>query len=374
MGGDVPGSVVRAWASAMLVAAVLAGCGTGTRPAAEGAPWDSLPPGWSSLAPPPVARSSGVSVWTGRELFRWGGNTDYDRTIHADGALFDPAAGTWRRVPAWPLAARSLAGATWTGKEVFVWGGWSLGAAGAGSTGWGDGALFDPATGKWRVLPPAPLSTRMPVAVVWTGTEVLVWGSDDRPAASEHREGAAYDPKLGTWRLLPHAPIGLNEAHGLWTGQELVVFGALLDGNNWSDTRYAQGIAYDPEANSWRRLPEYPLSPQASTVAWTGKEVIAWDYDMKGGAYDPARDSWRKLPDVPLRFSECYPESARLGEVVLAWFCGQGAEFQASTSRWRRIAPAPAEIFGRPVSAGEVVVFAGAAEDGSRNRLWAYKP
>lgn len=366
--------MVRTVLAVLAAIAVLAGCGSGTRPVAEESPWKSLSSGWSSLAPPPVARASGVSVWTGRELFHWGGNTDCDRTIHADGALFDPAAGTWRRMPAGPLGGRSLAGATWTGKEVFVWGGWTFGSAGAGSTGWGGGALFDPATGKWRVLPPAPLSPRMPAAVVWTGSEVLVWGSDDRPAAPQQREGAAYDPKLGTWRLLPRAPLGLNEAQGLWTGQELVVFGALLDGDNWSDTKHAQGIAYDPEANSWRRLPEYPLSPQASTVAWTGREVVAWDYDMKAGAYDPARDSWRTLPDVPLRFSECYPDAPRLGDVVLAWFCGEGAVLDASTSSWHRIAPAPTEIYGRPVSAGEVVLFAGAAEDGSRNRLWAYKP
>jgi hypothetical protein len=351
----------------MLVAAVLVGCGTGTRPAGDGTPWESLPPGWSSLAPPPVARSSGVSVWTGSELFHWGGNTDYDSSQHADGALYDPVADTWRGIPAGPLAGRSSAGATWIGTEVFVWGGWTPGS------GWADGALFDPATGKWQLLPPAPLSPRSPVAVVWTGREVLVWGDSDRSDGPRHREGAAYDPASETWRLLPRAPLGLNEAQGLWTGQELVVFGALLDGNNWSDTNHAQGIAYDPEVNSWRRLPEYPLSPQASSVAWTGKEVLAWDYDMKAGAYDPARDSWRKLPDVPLRFYECYPDATRLGDVVLAWFCGQGAVFDVSTSSWHRVAPASA-IYGRPVSAGEVVLFAGAAEDGSRNRLWAFKP
>ena len=360
--------MVRAWALAVLVSAVLAGCGTDTRPAAEGSLWESLPSGWSSLAPPPVARSSGVSVWTGRELFHWGGNTDYDSTQHADGALYDPAADRWRGVPPGPLAGRSSAGETWIGKEVFVWGGWTPGSQ------WGDGALFDPVTGKWRVLPRAPLSPRSPVAVVWTGSEVLVWGDGDRSDGPRHREGAAYDPALETWRLLPRAPLGLNQAQGVWTGHELVVVGALLDGNNWSATEHAVGIAYNPEANSWRRLPDFPLSPQALTAAWSGSEVLAWDYDMEAGAYDPALNTWRKLPDVPLRFSECTPEAPHLGDLVLAWFCGQGAVFDTSTNGWHRITRAPAEIYGRPVSAGEVVLFAGAAEDGSRNRLWAYKP
>jgi hypothetical protein len=287
-------------------------------------------------------------------------------------------------VPAAPLAGRSEAGATWTGKEVFVWGGWTIGYAGQGSTGWGDGALFDPATRRWRILPPSPLSPRLPVAVVWTGREVVVWGDTERAAGPQpghvsslrqwQREGAAYDPKAGTWRLLPRAPLGLNEAHGLWTGKELIVFGALLDDNNWSKTEHAQGMAYDPEADSWRVIKDYLLVPQATSVAWTGDEVLAWDYDLKAGAYDPASDAWRKIPDLPLRFSECYPESALVRAQIVAWFCGQGAIFDPSTSEWRRMPSAPDEIYGSPVAAGEVVLFAGAAEDGSRNRLWAYKP
>ncbi len=58
---------------------------------------------------------------------------------------------------------------------VFVWGGLM-----SGERSWNDGALFEPASGKWRMLPPSPLSPRAPVAVVWTGSEVLVWGDTSR--------------------------------------------------------------------------------------------------------------------------------------------------------------------------------------------------
>jgi hypothetical protein len=308
-----------------------------------------------------------VSVWTGRELFYWGGDTHYGGAAHADGAAFEPASRTWRRLPRGPLAGRSSAAAVWSGREVLVWGG----RAGDGE--WGDGAGFDPVSGEWRLLSPSPLSPRVPVVAVWTGRELIVWGDSSRSGRATQREGAAYDPSSDRWRLLPLGPAGLNQAEGIWTGEEMIVFGAHLDGNNRADTESAQGMAYDPKANNWHLLPRHPLSPQASSVVWTGKEVVAWDYELEAAAHDPARDTWRKLPDVPLRFYECYPQSARAGEVIVAWFCGQGAILDSARS-WRQMPRAPGEIYGRPVSAGAVVLFAGAAHEGGANGLWAFKP
>jgi hypothetical protein len=356
----------------MLVAAVLAGCGTGTRPAAEGTPRESLPPGWSSLGAQFYATIGAVSVWTGRELFYWAGEANVGEDLRAGGGLFDPRTRTWSLEASGPLdAPRVSAGAAWTGSGVFVWGGW-----GEPERPWPDGALFEPASGKWRTLPPAPLTARQPVATVWTGAEVIVWGDASRSASAGQREGAAYHPAANHWRELPPAPLALNEATAVWTGKEMVVLGAQLDGNNWSDSKHAQGIAYDPGANAWRVISSFPLSPQASAVAWTGSEVIAWDYELRAGAYDPARNTWRRLPDIPLRFSKCYPTSARVGGEVVAWFCGSGAIFEISEDTWQRMPEAPGEIFGMPVSAGTVVLFPDGPELAGEESpvLWAFKP
>jgi hypothetical protein len=352
---------------------VLVGAGCGGEGSPQGAAsagadaLESLPVGWSSLSAPPVVRARAVSLWTGTELFFWGGDTDFGGSHHDDGFTYDPATEKWRRLPDGPLTGRSSAAAIWTGDEVLVWGGYE-----AGQRPLGDGAAFDPATERWRKLPPAPLGPRRPATAVWTGRELLIWGNASR--SQEARDGAAYDPAADRWRALPPAPLPLNEANAVWTGKEMVVFGALLDGNNHSKTRYAQGIAYDLKGDSWRELPHFPLSPQASSVAWTGNEVLAWDYELTAGAYDPDRNDWRELPDLPLRFGECYPESATVGEVVLAWYCGLGALLQISTTEWHRIARPPAEIYGRPMAAGRTVLFAGAAHEGVANALWAYVP
>ena len=44
------------------------------------------------------------------------------------------------------------------------------------------------AAGHWSTLPAAPIPPRDDASVVWTGSELLVWGGGD------HDDGAAYDP------------------------------------------------------------------------------------------------------------------------------------------------------------------------------------
>jgi hypothetical protein len=327
--------------------------------------WSSIDPGWSTLEPPPFVRARAVSVWTETELFFWGGDTDFAGTAHADGATFDPSSGRWKPVPASPIGGRSSAAAAWTGEEVLVWGGWDR----RGPV--GDGAAYDPVDRSWRVLPDAPLGSRDPAASVWTGTELIVWGDASRSAKVV--DGAAYDPAANEWRTLPPAPFALNQASAVWTGHEMIVFGALLDGNNASATKHARGLAYDPEANSWRAIAPSPFSPQASSVVWTGVQMLAWDYELRAATYEPDSDTWSPAPDVPLGFSECYPQGARVGAFVLAYHCGSAALFDLEAREWR-VVPGRTPIYGPPVSAGEAVLFAGAAHEGGANALWVYKP
>ena len=61
-----------------------------------------------------------------------------------------------------------------------------------------DGAAFDPATQQWRVLPPSGLSARAPLSV-WTGDELIVWGTSFRTKVRP-LDGAAYDPASDAWR------------------------------------------------------------------------------------------------------------------------------------------------------------------------------
>ncbi len=293
-----------------------------------------LPPGWSELRPPPEMHFDPASAWTGSELLVWGGGEN-DHVVD-DGFTFDAASREWAPIPSGPLAARSDAAFAWTGEELVVWGGWSGGCCTPSETLLGDGAAYDPATRTWRKLPPAPIDAKAPLSV-WTGDEMIIWGTAVR-FPSVPMDGAAYDPVSDSWRRISEAPIRLTDATAVWTGKEMVVFGAALDGNNRSETETDIGAAYDPVSDSWRTISDSELSPQAATAAWPGRgEMIAWDYDHATAAYDPSTNAWRPLEEVPLRFYECYPRSVAIDGYVLGNFCGSMAAYAASEDRWHEV-------------------------------------
>ena len=320
---------------------------------------ERLETGWTRLAPPPSRRSSAALVWIGTGLVLWGGDSLNDGRHHADGSVWDPLADAWTPLPSSPLSGRSRPGAVWTGRELIIWGG-------LGPEPLEDGAAYDPAARAWRLLPPAPLDARAPVAAVWTGDEVLVWGdtSRERPAA----DGAAYDPETDAWRTIASAPAALNLATGVWTGDEVVVVGATLDNANRAETNTALALAYDPVADVWRRLPDPPFHPNATTAAATPDgEIVAWDYDLESATWHSARGAeWRREADVPLDPSECYPTSATTTHAVVGWYCGRGAVFAPAERIWREL-PARTGFHAGPVGVGPVAFFAGPG-------LWAYRP
>jgi N-acetylneuraminic acid mutarotase len=318
-----------------------------------------LPEGWSELPAPPEVRSEAATVWTGSELLVWGGyefTGSGDEDPAGDGFVFHGATRTWGVLPHSPLAGRSDAASAWTGEELLIWGGFDGGFRDVPY--FDDGAAFDPVTGTWRMLPAPPIGPRTPFSV-WTGRELIVWGSVDRFARL--RDGAAYDPTTNSWRTIADGPTDITDGSAVWTGEEMIVFGVALDGNNHSDTPTAIGSAYDPVANTWRELPSSQLSPQAHTAEWVNGELIAWDYEHRTAAYDPGTDVWRALPKVPLSFAECRPESVATSHLVFGNYCGQTVVYSSQEDGWHR-EPIPGVVDEgccrvlEPVAAGNVVL------------------
>jgi len=152
-------------------------------------------------------------------------------------------------LPDAPIDSRTFGTAVWTGTEMIVWSGIAYDPVTDSWPYLTDGAAFNLANGRWRVIAPGPLRGRQQSAAVWTGTEMIVWGGfigDDVPAF----DGAAYNPASDTWRLLPEIPYhmtaGITISSMVWTGNEAVVLGG------------AVAAAYDPVTNSWRRLADPP--------------------------------------------------------------------------------------------------------------------
>jgi hypothetical protein len=336
-----------------------------------------LPEGWSELPAPPEVRSGAATAWTGSELLVWGGyeyGGSGDEARVDDGFAFDAASRTWERLPASPLEARSEPAFAWTGEELLIWGGFDGGFREVPY--FDDGAAFDPLTGRWRMLPAPPVGPRTPFSV-WTGKELIVWGSADRFARL--RDGAAYDPVTNRWRTIADGPTDITDGSAVWTGEEMIVFGAALDGNNHADTPTAIGAAYDPVLDTWRELPPSDLSPQAMTAEWVNGELIAWDYEHATATYDPGMDVWRPLPNVPLSFAECGPESVATAQLILGNYCGQTVMFSTPEDAWHR-QPIPGLEGGvlEPVVAGNVVLVPwhsfGMGIGPPDRRMFAYNP
>ncbi len=212
--------------------------------------WVELEPGATAPLPPaPIPAHNGSTlVWTGTELIVWGGIADDQPCCSdsQDGAAFDPAAGTWRQIAPPPDGVRS-------------------------------GTLLSPA----GVRTGEGVSSAV---VLWTGTEMLVWGDGTPDTAS-----AAYDPANDTWRLIADPPNPGSAA--FWIGEAAVFLG--------DPSLSSSSFAYDQATDEWRPLADGPWGLPA---VWTGTTIITvTDTEFTGprlSGYDPATDTWRLLEEL----------------------------------------------------------------------------
>ncbi|HYO63205.1 MAG TPA: hypothetical protein VER08_06065, partial [Pyrinomonadaceae bacterium] len=147
----------------------------------------------------PAARYGHVAVWTGSEMVVHGGDLrpGGQMGLTNTGARYDPAKDSWTPTQAATSPVKFAHVAVWTGTEVFVWG---------GSTGSGsfqkEGARYSPSRDAWTPVNrnDAPLYLDRGV---WTGTEMLVWGYNSlcyECSISGGSVGARYDPATNVWR------------------------------------------------------------------------------------------------------------------------------------------------------------------------------
>jgi hypothetical protein len=300
LGGTVYAHVVMARAGGDLV-----------KPARHGAlhSWSPERNAWHRLPPPPNV--DGRPVWgrlvaAGNTLVVAGSRLRYDEEDQVEPVVlsYDPADGTWSRLPAMPLQV--------VGEFSTVLGLPEGRLVAVGAPPYPDGvggfedppppprfwqaAVLDPGAGSWRELPPSPI----PVGErdrrgEWVVAGGLVVNAADggrpvrdklshtprgvardaiRDALPTVPTGIALDVDSGTWSFLPERPPSgrtpTQQADMDWadaSGGDLVV----LDG--W---------AYDARRRTWAELPPVPSAPLglwgSPVLAWTGERLFAWAY------------------------------------------------------------------------------------------------
>jgi N-acetylneuraminic acid mutarotase len=255
----------------------------------------------------------------------------------------------WEIIPAAPIKPRASNVAAWTGDEFVVWGGYKLVPADKDGQ-MVDGAAYDPQTKRWRLLSTGPLEYSWGRTGVWTGEELIVWGGESgQPGKGMHRRpdnGAAYDPASDSWTELPRSPVWSLTGHSaVWSGKEMVIWGGLGMSN--------QGAVYEPGSGTWRTISKAPIQGRHShSAVWTGEEMIVWGGSVAGpvstgAAYDPESDSWRELPPPPISGRESHT-AVWTGEEMIIWggwnsdvaksvAMSDGAAYNPSSNTWRKL-------------------------------------
>jgi hypothetical protein len=195
-----------------------------------GARYDPRSDTWSLLVADPAIPGwlTREMVWTGSEVVLWGEPDSASPSGRGVGARWDPQTDqwnglTWDGAPGerWEPAMLAI------DEQVLIWGG-SRTPADVGDR---QGAIYDLTTEAWTPisvgLDPAPRDWPTASTTIWTGHEAIYWGSRALGRQLQFRgEGAAFDPLNESWRRLPLAPLAARGEHTVvWTGTELIVYG-----------------------------------------------------------------------------------------------------------------------------------------------------
>jgi hypothetical protein len=331
---------------------------------------------WTRLPAAPIAgRADAATVWTGQQMVVWGGASGRDRDhAYADGAAYDPSSGQWQVLPAGPLAPRSNMAYVWTGSQLFIWGGyeWVNGQRQVS----GDGALYDPSTGTWRQVATSPLAARANAITLWTGAQVVVIGGQPATSTDSLRgyfDAAAYDPATNQWRRLPAIPTEQSRPmqyltaaatpSGIYVWSHWAHWEMKSDGSYTGDSGLSL-LRYDPQSGAWQTLDAAQPIDLGSPL-WTGRDLIfpaaaPWrgfgsgppSFNMSGWRWDPSTGTWQRLAHGPV--DDLNAASVWTGAALLSFdstsvmsgpngaaYQGAAGVWDPSTNQWTRLPDAP---------------------------------
>ncbi len=162
----------------------------------DGGLYDPVADTWTAIAgaTAPQPRECHSVVWNGTEMLIWGGQLDMAGTVRNPGPdtfpdaapvpqaatvgmAYHPDTETWSTISTTGQPSpRSGHAAVWTGTEMLIWGGGALPTPSQVGSALVDGAAYNPTTDTWRPIRSAPDTCLFVPTVVWTGTDMLVWG------------------------------------------------------------------------------------------------------------------------------------------------------------------------------------------------------
>ncbi|MEN3334798.1 MAG: hypothetical protein V7641_4163 [Blastocatellia bacterium] len=270
---------------------------------------------WTATQGPPAARSNHTAVWTGSEMFIWGGLNISNG--QQPGGKYNPATDTWSVISLTnePANGGTPAASFWTGSEVVIWGGTVA-----------QGGRYNPMSDSWAAINPSGAPS-VNTAAVWTGSEMLAWSIDTNGVIYH------YNPSSNAWTSVTStgAPTVSNFfSPVVWAGTEMVF--VLWQGNSFDGRRY------NPSTNTWSTInpTNAPQQRSAFVVVWTGQVLIIWGGVsagfpvIAGGRYNLATNSWTTM-SATNAFGANSSTAVWTGTEMIVWG-GVGGGPQSSTT------------------------------------------
>lgn len=305
---------------ALVIAAVSAAVGPGGDEPHEGGQTAWAGPGgepleepvgsWTRAEDPPFSprqAAFGGTLRDGRVLV-WGG-TDSNGDLATDGGIYDPSTGEWDRIPPAPSSATYTAPVRQTqlaGDRLVL-----LTSEAGFLVESVDAAIYDATQGMWLAAPTLDLRSDLvgDVNLGWDGeTLAVVVGQDiptiyDSPSTWRWRVGEA------TWSPGAPAPIGARTGAGTaFDRRRLAMWGGSINGRLQTD-----GAIYDVPSDTWELVPAAPISGgEYPMVVWSNGRVMVSPSTVNApvpeeqfedvghlAAYDPVTGKWERLPRSP---------------------------------------------------------------------------
>lgn len=285
----------------------------------------------------PAVRDAHTAIWTGSNMIIWGGT--HIASALNDGAIFTPPAansggGSWTATATTDLEPRLRHTAVWTGTYMIVWGG-----CGFNGATYQTGGQYTPGGGWVRTsilgLVPAP---RFAHTAVWNaaGNEMIVWGGQAGNADGLNNGGRFIpDAAGGSWTTLAvtgTTPTARFSHTAVWTGSQMIVWG----GEDKSSVFQSGGI-YTPDSSggTWiaTAIDANTPSPRyGHTAVWTGSQMLVW-----GGV---------SATGTRLNNGALYTPSSSGGSWTPITSGGAPSPRYAHTAVWISTAPARMVVFG----------------------------
>jgi len=143
---------------------------------------------------------------------------------------------------------------------------------------------------------PAPRSDQ---AGLWTGQELMIWGGA-LAQGGEAISGGRYRPDLDLWQPIStvNVPPARKQHTAVWSGQEMLVWGG-FGGGAYLNT----GGRYNPVSQLWAGInpTNAPVGRVGHVAVWTGSRLMVWGGRNSNGLlgdgslYDPLTDQWSPL-------------------------------------------------------------------------------